>query len=106
MQALNKLRASIKPAIEPNANKKFRELVRDAGLDPDNPWIGGYLDREWEHGRHIYETVEFEISGKLFLEFGCNYGATTVVLAALGARVVGVDIDMVSVGSIGLLKLS
>jgi SAM-dependent methyltransferase len=83
-----------KPAIEANANERFRELVRDAGLDPDNRWVGGYLDYEWEHGRHIYQTADPEISGKLFLEFGCNYGATAVVLAALGVRVVGVDVDM------------
>jgi len=94
VQALNKPCASRKPAIEPNADKRFRELVREGGLDPDNPWLGGYLDYEWEHGRHIYQTVDAEISGKLFLEFGCNYGATTVVLAALGVRAVGVDVDM------------
>jgi SAM-dependent methyltransferase len=82
------------PAIDPAADARFRLLVRSLGLEPDNPWVGGYVAYEWRHGRHVYQTVDAAIEDKRYLEFGCNYGATSVVLAALGACVVGVDVDM------------
>ena len=85
--------ASLLPDIDPAADIEFRKLARSLGLDPDHRWLGGYVDYEWNHGRHIYETVDPAIAGKLYLEFGCNYGATSIVLAALGAKVVGVDVD-------------
>ena len=75
------------------ADARFRELVKSIGKDPDDPWIGGYFNYEWERGRHIFETGIASLEGAKVLEFGCNYGATAIVLAALGARVVGVDID-------------
>jgi SAM-dependent methyltransferase len=84
----------VRPVIEPGADARFRDFVRGAGLDPDNRWVGGYVDYEWEHGRHIYQTAEPALPGKVYLEYGCNYGATSVVLAALGVQVVGVDVDM------------
>ena len=79
--------------VDAIANARFRELVRSINRDPDDAWIGGYFDYEWERGRHIFETGIASLDGAKVLEFGCNYGATAIVLAALGARVVGVDID-------------
>jgi len=79
--------------VDARADARFRELVISVGKDPDDPWIGGYLDYEWERGRHIFEAGIASLEGAKVLEFGCNYGATAIVLAALGARVVGVDID-------------
>ena len=79
--------------VDAFADARFRELVRSIGKNPDHPWIGGYFDYEWERGRHVFETGIGSLEGTKVLEFGCNYGATALVLAALGARVVGVDID-------------
>jgi SAM-dependent methyltransferase len=79
--------------VDAIADARFRELVSSIGKDPDDPWIGGYFDYEWERGRHIFETALASLEGAKVLEFGCNYGATSIVLAALGARVVGVDIN-------------
>jgi SAM-dependent methyltransferase len=69
-------------------------MVRAAGHDPDDRWIGGYVDCSWAQNRHVIEVREKALSGRRVLEFGCNYGATAIVLAALGARVVGVDSDI------------
>ena len=38
------------------------------------------------------------VQGKRVLEFGCNKGATSIVLAHYGARVTAVDIDPSSLG--------
>jgi SAM-dependent methyltransferase len=88
--------ASNRPAVvDSEADAHFRGLVREIGRDPDDPWIGGYVDYEWAHGRHIYEAVPGSMIGSV-LEFGCNYGATAIVLAALGADVTAVDVDETS----------
>jgi SAM-dependent methyltransferase len=85
--------AQIRLDIDRSADLRFRALARSLGLDADNRWVGGYVDYEWNHGRHVYQTVDASIDGKLYLEFGCNYGATSIVLAALGAKVVAIDVD-------------
>jgi ribosomal protein L11 methylase PrmA len=43
----------------------------------------------------IFETALPSLEGAN-VKFGCNYGATAIVPAALGARVVGIDIDDLS----------
>ncbi len=78
--------------VDKKADAEFRSLMCRIGRDPDDRWIGGYVDYEWDHGRHIYETIPGSIKGEV-LEFGCNYGATAIVLAVLGAHVTAVDID-------------
>lgn len=81
------------PVVSPTADARFRAAVRATGRDPDDPWIGGYVDRSWAQLRHVIEVREGSLAGCIVLEFGCNYGATSIVLAALGARVVAVDCD-------------
>lgn len=82
------------PAIaDPAANERFRELAREQGLNPDDPWVGGYVAYEWTHGRHFFEQYAAPLSGKRVLEFGCNVGASGIVLAHLGATVTGVEVD-------------
>ena len=81
------------PIVCPHADRRFRTLVQRTGRDPEDPWIGGYVERQWNGGRHVIETREGSLATKTVLEFGSNYGATSVVLAALGAHVVGVDVD-------------
>lgn len=82
------------PAVtDAGADARFRELARARGSDPDDPWLGGYVAFEWTHGRHVFETSGVPVRDREILEFGCNVGATSIVLAALGARVTAVDVD-------------
>ncbi|MGE4429456.1 MAG: class I SAM-dependent methyltransferase [Sphingobium sp.] len=75
------------------AHRDFERLAREAGMDPDNRWVGGYADYEWSHLRLVLAAYGVSVQGKDVLEFGCNVGASSVVLAALGARLAAVDID-------------
>ena len=71
----------------------FAATARSLGLDPDNVWIGGYVDQQWQRLPAILAAYGLEVSGKRVLEFGCNVGASSVVLARLGARVDAVDVS-------------
>ncbi|WAT18802.1 class I SAM-dependent methyltransferase [Aurantiacibacter sp. MUD11] len=71
----------------------FCRTARDLGLDPDDRWVGGYVDYEWEHLRPVLAAYRIEHAGRTVLEFGCNYGASGIVLARLGAQVTGVDVS-------------
>ena len=73
--------------------KQFRLLAHSAGLDPDDRWVGGYVSYEWNHARHFFDAYVHELDSSRVLEFGCNVGASSVVLAALGANVIAVDTD-------------
>jgi SAM-dependent methyltransferase len=83
----------------------FVEAARVAGLNPDDPWIGGYSDYEWDHLRPLLAVYELDMRRKnkplRVLEFGCNAGGSLVVMAALGADVTGIDVaaEMVSIAN-------
>lgn len=66
--------------------------------DPDSTWMAGYVDWEWQRGRHMFESIAAvagrPVKGARVLEFGCNVGATAIVLARIGARVTAADIDL------------
>ena len=82
------------PRIENSAAlDEFRTLARSRGFEPDDPWVGGYVAYEWTHARHFFQAYVPNLAGKRALEFGCNVGASGIVLAKLGAEVSGVDID-------------
>lgn len=85
---------SIGPAIQSDASDiRFREMIRKLlGGDPDSVWHGGYVDHIWEKCRHPLVHYLSLNSDKHVLEFGCNIGATSVVLAHLGAKVHAIDI--------------
>ena len=76
-----------------DADRRFRECAHGHGWDPDDPWVGGYVAWEWRHSRHAYDDLFTSVRGKKVLEFGCHLGATSVVLAALGAEVTAIDVD-------------
>lgn len=78
---------------DPARRAHFREVARDLGLDPDNRWVGGYVDYEWHHLRPVLDAYGIDPTGQEALEFGCNYGASGIVLAQLGAKVSGVDVN-------------
>lgn len=71
----------------------FCEAAQAAGMDPANKWVGAYPAYEWDHLRALLGAYGIDVSGRKVLEFGCNVGASSVVLAKLGADVVGVDVD-------------
>lgn len=82
---------------DPLLDKEFREEVIRQGRRPEDPWIGKYVDYEWEKARHFISAFVADPHGKSALEFGCDVGATAIVLALLGFRVQGVDIDSSSI---------
>ena len=87
--------APARPAVDAgsDAQRRFEKAARAAGFDPDDRWVGGYADYEWDHLRPALEAYGINASARDVLEFGCNVGGSSVVLAALGARLTGVDID-------------
>jgi ubiquinone/menaquinone biosynthesis C-methylase UbiE len=76
--------------VDQAANKRFSELAARFGLDPDSRWVGGYVQHEWNHIRHVLECLNL-VGAKKTLEFGCNIGATSIVAEKLGALVTGID---------------
>ena len=73
------------------ADQEFRTLLQANGSDPGALWTGGYVDYEWSNGRHLIANYAGTMRGQRVLEFGCNYGATAIVLSYLGMNVVAVD---------------
>jgi len=79
--------------VDARADLVFRELALARGLDPDARFVGGYVDWEWRHARHVFDGVAGPVQGRAVLELGCNVGATAIVLASLGAEVTAIDPD-------------
>ncbi|HZU87839.1 MAG TPA: methyltransferase domain-containing protein [Stellaceae bacterium] len=80
--------------VDAAADRAFRSLAGAIGRDPDNTWIGSYVEHVWTQARHLMQAyLGRRLEGCRTLEFGCNVGATAIVLARLGAVVAAVDID-------------
>ncbi|TZG28809.1 class I SAM-dependent methyltransferase [Sphingomonas montanisoli] len=79
------------------AQTRFEEAARAAKMKPDDAWVEGYADYEWDHLRPLFAAYDIDPAGKDVLEFGCNVGGSAVVLAALGARLTAIDIDAATV---------
>lgn len=71
----------------------FAAAAARAGLDPADRWVGGYAAYEWDHLRPLLGAYRLDVGGAEVLEFGCNVGGSSVVLAALGARLSAIDVD-------------
>ena len=80
-------------ATDAEREAAFRIVARELGYDPDDRWVGGYVDYEWEHLRPVLAAYGIAPAGQRVLEFGCNYGASGIVMAKLGGQVTGVDVD-------------
>lgn len=70
----------------------FEVQARALGLRPADRWVGGYVDYEWDHLRHILAALPLGLDGLNVLEFGCNVGASAILFAHMGARVSASDI--------------
>ncbi len=85
---------SAKPTIvDSTAHAEFVRLVVDAGLDPDDVWAGDYVPVVWERARPFFLARGLPEPGSRVLEFGCNFGASSVMLASMGAEVTAIDIN-------------
>lgn len=73
------------PIVDFNAEEEFLDACLAAGLDPELPHVGGYVDWEWERSRHLFDDLLFTVRGARVLEVGFHLGATAIVLASLGA---------------------
>ena len=81
------------PAIcDAAADQQFQLAVR--GQFPESyEFEARYVEHEMAHIGHLFATGLCPVEGRKVLEFGCNIGATSVVLAHYGARVTAVDIS-------------
>ena len=84
---------SLRVDLNGPAQARFEAAARAAGFDPGDRWVGGYASYEWDHLRLALAAYGIEVAKRDVLEFGCNVGGSSVVLAALGAKLCGVDID-------------
>ena len=66
-------------------------MISRMSLDPDDRFVGVYVDWEWQRSRHLFDGLIESVREKRVLEMGCNVGATAIVLAALGAVVTAVS---------------
>ena len=80
--------------VDHDADRRFRALAAALRLDADARYVGGYVDWEWRHSRHVFDGLIEPVAGRAVLELGCNVGATAIVLASLGARVTAVDPEL------------
>jgi 2-polyprenyl-3-methyl-5-hydroxy-6-metoxy-1,4-benzoquinol methylase len=75
-----------------NADRQFRAKVRK--LFPNShEFEERYVDHEMAHIGQMFATGLCPVAGKEVLEFGCNVGATSIVLAYYGARVTAADVS-------------
>jgi SAM-dependent methyltransferase len=81
------------PGTDPEADARFRRGLASKGFATGQRFAEGYVEWEWRHARHVFLELPRPVAGLRVLEFGCNLGATAIVLALLGADVVATDID-------------
>lgn len=75
----------------PVADQEFRSKVRQ--LYPQSyEFESRYVEHEMAHIGHMFAGGLCPVAGKEVLEFGCNVGATSIVLAHYGAKVTAVDV--------------
>ena len=88
------------------AQREFDNLARALSFDPADLWVGGYAEYEWHHLRYLLQAYSIRIEGADVLEFGCNVGGSSVVMAALQSRLIAVDIEpaMVSLTQANLAR--
>ncbi len=91
--AFDEPRAGRLEIADPASEAEYQERVRARGLRLHDDFEALYVEREWAHGRQVFDGLVEDPRGKRVLEFGCHYGGSAVVLAKLGAHVTGIDPD-------------
>lgn len=74
------------------ADLEFQRAVREH-FPQSYEFEARYVEHEMAHIGCLFATGVCPVEGKEVLEFGCNIGATSIVLSHYGARVTAVDID-------------
>jgi SAM-dependent methyltransferase len=74
------------------ADEQFQLAVREQ-FPESYEFEARYVEHEMAHIGHLFAAGMCLVDGKEVLEFGCNIGATSIVLAHYGARVTAVDIS-------------
>src|ERR1700761_2427104 len=77
------------------ADQQFQLAVREQH-PKSYEFEARYVDHEMAHVGHLFASGVCPVQGKEVLEFGCNIGATSIVLAHYGAQVTAVDINPTS----------
>jgi SAM-dependent methyltransferase len=81
------------PTIADHATDRlFKERLRSSFPDSFD-WEERYVEHESRRIARVFDSGLCQIEGRRVLEFGCHIGATSIVLANLGGRVTGCDID-------------
>ena len=76
---------------DPTADQLFQLAVREQ-FPESYEFEARYVEHEMAHIGRLFAAGVCPVAGKDVLEFGCNIGATSIVLAHYGARVTAVDI--------------
>ena len=74
------------------ADQQFQLAVREQ-FPESYEFEARYVEHEMAHIGHLFATGVCPVEGREVLEFGCNIGATSIVLAHYGAQVTAVDIS-------------
>ena len=86
--------SSTKPTIvDESAHAEFLDKVIAAKLDPADRWVTDYVSISWERARPFFLQKHLPAVGSKVLEFGCNLGASSIMLATMGAKVTAIDIN-------------
>ncbi len=94
--------------VSQSGQKLFEKQAIKMGLDPENLWVGGYVDYEWQHLRLILAGYQLNPKGLKVLEFGSNIGASAIVFHHLGAEVLGIDVleDYIELSKLNALRFA
>ncbi|TAN81087.1 MAG: class I SAM-dependent methyltransferase [Gallionella sp.] len=85
---------AVKPTIvDKSAHAEFLDKVVAANLDPADPWVRDYVSMSWERARPYFMAKGLPAPGSRVLEFGCNLGASSIMLASMGGEVTAIDIN-------------
>lgn len=83
---------SVPTICDQAADQQFQRAVREQ--HPESyEFEERYVEHEMAHIGRLFATGLCPVEGRDVLEFGCNIGATSIVLAHYGARVTAVDIE-------------
>jgi SAM-dependent methyltransferase len=74
------------------ADQQFQLAIREQ-CPESYEFEARYVEHEMAHIGRLFAMGLCPVEGKDVLEFGCNIGATSIVLAHYGARVTAVDIE-------------